>query len=96
MAWASTLMCQLVVLILLAGAPLHAQQQRVPHVGMLNYAGPADVRAKQFSEGCMPPINSSRRSIPERIAARQISPFVAFPSRCSTTFAVPSLLATAT
>ena len=50
MAWASTLMCQLVVLILLAGAPLHAQQQRVPHVGMLNYAGPADVRAKQFSD----------------------------------------------
>jgi putative ABC transport system substrate-binding protein len=50
-AWRSTLTCQLViVLVLLVGTPLHAQQQRVPHVGMLNYAGPSDVRAKQFSD----------------------------------------------
>ena len=50
MTWRSTLTCQLlIVLTLLVGAPLHAQQ-RVPHVGMLNYAGPSDVRAKQFGD----------------------------------------------
>jgi len=43
----SILAIQLVVLLaLLAGAPLQAQQ-RMPHVGMLNYAGPGDLRAKQ-------------------------------------------------
>ena len=32
-------------------APALAQQpQHVPHVGMLNYAGPNDIRAKQFSD----------------------------------------------
>jgi putative ABC transport system substrate-binding protein len=46
----SILAIQLVVLLaLLAGAPVHAQQ-KMPHVGMLNYAGPGDVRAKQFSD----------------------------------------------
>ena len=44
------LTCQFVILLtLLVGAPLHAQQP-MPHVGMLNYAGPDDVRAKQFSD----------------------------------------------
>jgi putative tryptophan/tyrosine transport system substrate-binding protein len=47
------LRCQLVVLLtLLVGTPLHAQQ-RMPHVGMLNYAGPNDIRAKQFSDALL-------------------------------------------
>ena len=43
-------MCQLVILFtLLVSAPLHAQR-RIHHIGMLNYAGPSDVRVKQFSD----------------------------------------------
>ena len=50
MTWRKFLMWRLVILVtLLVSGPLYAQQ-RMPHVGMLNYAGPSDVRAKQFSE----------------------------------------------
>jgi putative tryptophan/tyrosine transport system substrate-binding protein len=34
----------------LGAAPIQAQTQQLPHVGLLNYAGPNDVRAKQFRD----------------------------------------------
>ena len=34
----------------LGAAPAQAQRQQLPHVGLLNYAGPNDVRAKQFRD----------------------------------------------
>jgi ABC-type uncharacterized transport system substrate-binding protein len=36
--------------LLFGAATTKAQRQPVPHVGLLNYAGPNDIRAKQFSD----------------------------------------------
>ena len=51
MTWLCALTYQLViVLTLLVGlVPLHAQQP-LHHVGILNYAGPSDIRANQFND----------------------------------------------
>jgi len=40
----------IVLALLFAPAPTLAQGQQLPHVGLLNYAGPSDIRAKQFHD----------------------------------------------